>query len=226
MNALIFRKICLACCLVLMGCVANSCISLKSDYPKTSYYRLAQKPLASKPTPLATKESVLVKTFSIDNEIDTDHILALNGATEVQRYQYHRWIGDLRELATAYVANRLQSSEVFAGGVYTEATSLLPSIELEARLMDFTGRNGAAAGGTAGGTNAGSSAANTATVALHLTVKRFSTTTGTQTVLLQKVYSHSTPRPNDTAASIPEALSDALAAIVDEVLKDITALVQ
>lgn len=212
-----FYKRCIACTLVLMSLAASSCISLKSEYPKTSYYRLVQKPLAVKPPALSAKEIVVVKTFSIDSELDTDHILALNGSTEVQRYQYHRWISDLRELATAYVANRLQSSGMFTGGVYTEATSLLPTLELETRLVDFTGRNTPAPGSN-------STAANTANVALHLTVKRYSATNATQTVVLQKVYSHSIQRPNDTAASIPEALSDALAAIVDAVLADIAAV--
>jgi hypothetical protein len=240
----------------------HSCLSLKSDYPKTSYYRLSSKP----PEPVTTgaavgttsiandsatkdsvtkdfaaKEILMIKMFSTDGEFDTDHLLALNasgsaasgansgasnstsGSTEMQKYQYHRWIREPSELVTAHAANRLQTAPIFAGGVFTEATSVLPSLELEGRIVEFMGRNGAGASGTTG--------ANAATVTLHITLKRVGgqATDGQATdgqagergaILLQRVYSHTAPRPNDTAGSIPEALTAALNACLDAALKD------
>jgi ABC-type uncharacterized transport system auxiliary subunit len=221
--------------LVAFNCVLTSCVTIKSEYPKTSYYRLSSKPLEAS-AEAAHTEVLMVKSFSVDSEFDTDHLLALNpsvaGATagasagasagaggavssaEMQKYNYHRWISEPRELVTAYTVNRLQASQAFTGGVFTEATSVLPTLELEGRIVEFMGRNASADG------------ANTATVVLHLALKRVGGDAPVQRILLQKIYTHSAPRPNDAAASIPDALGEALSVCLDAALKDIRAAVK
>ncbi len=198
----------------------TSCISLKSDYPKITYYRLPQKTV-QKGTPAGSatssalsadamrlSETLLVKTFTIDTEFDTEQILALNGTSEIQPYNYFRWIAEPRELVTAYVVNHLQASGNFVGGVMTETTSVAPTLQMECRIAEFVARNMG-------------NGAPSAAITLHVVVQRASG--ANSPVILQKTYSQTSPRTNGEAASIPEAMSEALSKIADAVIVDIIA---
>jgi ABC-type uncharacterized transport system auxiliary subunit len=202
----------------------SSCVSLKSEYPRITYYRLAPKPIV--PMDSRINDILLVKTFSIDSEFDTEHLLAIvpsstgSGAdTEVQRYHYHRWISEPRELVTSYVVNRIQASSLFAGGVFIEHSTITPTVELEGRIIEFTGRNGFSSPSTGKNTTP-----NSATVVLHLTFKRFLASTPVPVILLQQTYTHTAARPDNTAASISDALSEALSAVIDAALQDVSKL--
>lgn len=189
----------------------SSLVKLQSEYPKTSYYRLDYR-LAPPAQLLLSPEQrlpeiVFVKGFSIDSEFDTDHILAFTPSAEIQRYQYHRWISEPRELVTAFVINRLQASELFSGGVFAETSGVIPTVELEGRIVEYAGKNAAGANG--------------AVLTMHVAVRRITDTSSAQTILFQKTYSQSVARSSDSAASIPPALSLALAAATDSLGKDI-----
>jgi ABC-type uncharacterized transport system auxiliary subunit len=198
--------------------IASACsslVKLQSEYPKTSYYRLDYRlaPPSQTAQPLRTtpeervREIVLVKGFAIDSEFDTDHLLAFTPSAEIQRYQYHRWISEPRELVTAFVINRLQASELFSGGVFAEASGVMPTVELEGRIVEYAGKNAAGANG--------------AVLTMHVAVRRITDTSSAQTILFQKTYSQSVARLSDSAASIPPALSLALAAATDSLCKDV-----
>jgi ABC-type uncharacterized transport system auxiliary subunit len=187
------------------------CVSLRSEYPKTTFYRLESKtaPRAANPIP----EGLLVKPFSIDSEFDTDHIITLVNATETQPLHYHRWASDPQELLTAHVLNRIQQSGFFAKGVFTPSSSVVPQYQLEGRIIECL-----AASGTA-------QPPNTVSLKIHLTLQRLDEK-AQQTVLLQKVFAQTVPRSGDAASGIAPAMSEAASLITDAFLNDIATLVK
>jgi ABC-type uncharacterized transport system auxiliary subunit len=194
-------------------CVSGltACVTLRSEYPKTTFYRLEQKAVQAASTTVA--EGLLVKPFSIDSEFDTDHIITLVSATETQPLHYHRWISDPQELLTAYLTNRIEQSKLFAKGVFTPSSSVVPMYQLEGRISECLARTSTA------------QPANTALLTIHLTLQRLDEK-GQQTVLLQKVYSQTVQRSSDAASNIALAMSDAASLVCDELLKDVAALLK
>jgi ABC-type uncharacterized transport system auxiliary subunit len=193
---------------VLPMLVLSSCISFKSEYPKTTYYRLEDKPVqkAAKSTP----EGLLVKPFTIDSEFDTDRMIVMANTTEAQPLHYHRWTSEPQELVTAHIANRLQQSGFFAGGVFTPASSVVPALQLEGRITEFLSRGTAQEG-------------NVVSLRIHCAVQRIDSL-GRINVLLQKVYLQSVRRGNDASTSIAPAMSEAASALCDALLADMSAL--
>jgi ABC-type uncharacterized transport system auxiliary subunit len=186
----------------------TACISLKTEYPKTSYYRLEDKPIqkAAKTAP----EGLLVKPFTIDSEFDTDRMIVMASGTEAQPLHYHRWTSEPQELITAHITNRLQQSGFFAEGVFTPASSVVPGLQLEGRIMECLARGTAQEG-------------NIVSLRIHCTVQRLDSI-GRTSVLLQKVYTQTVRRTSDASASIAPAMSEAVSAVGDALLIDLSAL--
>ncbi len=187
---------------------ATACISLKTEYPKTTYYRLEDKPVQKAAKPV--QEGLLVKPFTIDSEFDTDHIIVMASGTEAQPLQYHRWTSEPQELITANITNRLQQSSFFTQGVFTPASSVVPSLQLEGRITECLARGTAQEG-------------NIVSLRIHCTVQRLDSI-GRTSVLLQKVYMQTVRRASDGGASIAPAMSEAVSAVGDALLVDLTAL--
>lgn len=186
----------------------TACISLKTEYPKTTYYRLEDKPVEK--AAKTVQEGLLVKPFTIDSEFDTDHIIVMASGTEAQPLQYHRWTSEPQELITANITNRLQQSNFFAQGVFTPASSVVPGLQLEGRITECLARGAAQEG-------------NIVSLRIHCTVQRLDSI-GRTSVLLQKVYSQTVRRASDGGASIAPAMSEAVGALGDALLADLTAL--
>ena len=186
----------------------TSCISFKSEYPKTTYYRLEDKPVQK--AAKSTLEGLLVKPFTIDSEFDTDRMIVMANATEAQPLHYHRWTSEPQELVTAHITNRLQQSGFFTGGVFTPASSVVPVLQLEGRITEFLSRGTAQEG-------------NVVSLRIHCTVQRMDSL-GRMNVILQKVYSQSVRRGNDASTSIAPAMSEAASALCDSLLADMSAL--
>jgi ABC-type uncharacterized transport system auxiliary subunit len=209
--ALKTRKYALCTILLLsLGCL-TSCVSLRSEYPKTTFYRLDQKPVQV--ASMTVTEGLSVKPFSIDSEFDTDHIITLVSATETQPLHYNRWASDPQELLTAYIANRIQQSGFFTKGVFTPSSSVVPVYQLEGRISECLARTATA------------QPANTASLTIHITLQRMDDK-GQQTVVLQKVYSQTVQRSLDAASNIAPAMSEAASLITDALLKDIAVLLK
>lgn len=187
----------------------TGCVSLRSEYPKTTFYRLDPKPAPE--AAFMIPEGLLIKPFSIDSEFDTDHIITLVSATETQPLHYHRWASDPQELITAYITNRIQQMRMFTKGVFTPSSSVVPEYQLEGRITECLARNPPA------------TPVNTVSLTIHLTLQRLDEK-GQQTVVLQKVYSQSVQRSSDAASSIAPAMSEAVTLVTDALLKDVAAL--
>lgn len=194
------------CLLPLVG--ATACISLKTEYPKTTYYRLEDKPVQK--SPKTASEGLLVKPFTIDSEFDTDRMIVMANSTEAQPLHYHRWTSEPQELITAHVINRLQQSGFFAEGVFTPASSVVPALQLEGRISECLARGSAQEG-------------NVVSLRLHCTVQRMDAT-GKMNVILQKVYAQTVRRTSDASSSIAPAMSEAVSAVGDALLADLSAL--
>ncbi|TAE23981.1 MAG: hypothetical protein EAZ92_13820 [Candidatus Kapaibacterium sp.] len=195
-----FISICALCS------VLSSCVSLRSEYPKTVFYRLEPKPVQVSAGSIGA--GLLVKPFTIDSEFDTDHIITLTSATETQPLHYHRWASEPQELLTAAFVNRIQQSAVFTKGVFLPSSSVVPEYQLEARISECLARNAPA------------QPANTLTLTMHCTLQRIDTQ-AQQTILLQKVYSQTVQRSSDAASTVAPALSEAAALITDALVKDV-----
>jgi ABC-type uncharacterized transport system auxiliary subunit len=188
-----------------------SCVSLRSEYPKTTFYRLEQK--AVQAASMTVTEGLLVKPFSIDSEFDTDHMITLVNATEMQPLHYNRWASEPQELLTAHITNRIQQSGFFTKGVFTPSSSVVPMYQLEGRIVECLARTGTA------------QPASTVSLNIHFTLQRLDDR-GQQTVILQKVYIQTVQRSNDAASSIAPAMSEAASLITDALLKDVSALLK
>jgi ABC-type uncharacterized transport system auxiliary subunit len=186
----------------------TACISLKTEYPKTTYYRLEDKPVQKAAKPAS--EGLLVKPFTIDSEFDTDRMIVMASGTEAQPLHYHRWTSEPQELITAHIINRLQQSGFFAEGVFTPASSVVPGLQLEGRIMECLARSTVQEG-------------NIVSLRIHCTVQRLDSI-GRTSVLLQKVYTQTVRRTSDGGASIAPAMSEAVSAVGDALLTDLSAL--
>jgi ABC-type uncharacterized transport system auxiliary subunit len=203
---IICRFCCMAVVFTILAIALQSCISLKSEYPRTAYYRLEQKAVRS--FGLQSPQSLLVKPFTIDSEFDTDRMITLVNGTEAQPLNYHRWTSEPQELITAHVRSRLAQSGAFTGGVFTPESSVITTLTLEGRIVECLARSLTA------------NPANTATLTVHFTVQRLEAN-GAASLLLQKMYTQTLPRANDAAASIAPAMSDAASAVCDSLLSDL-----
>jgi ABC-type uncharacterized transport system auxiliary subunit len=193
----------------------SSCISLKSEYPPTAYYRLTES--VAPPVAQPYDGDILVKPLTIDSEFDTDQMLIIVGGEtgETQILHYHRWTSEPQELLTAHIVNRFQQSGLFRRGVFTPVSAVAPALQLEGRVTEFLATNAAAVPGTSV-----SSGGASARLRVHYTLQRIDDT-GKPLILLQKVYSHTAPRASSQAASIAPAMSEAANAVADSLARDI-----
>lgn len=208
--------------LVCLVCSLSGCFSLRSDYQPMAYYRLVQNSPAVSDVGRITG-ALYVRTFTANEEFENNHIVYARTAApirtekqaetapqasavaQVDYYTYHRWISETPELVTDFVASRYMQSGVFPNGIVQAGSSLMPAYVLEGKILDMTAYNGEPSG-----------------VVLKLQCTLLSLQPMSKhTVLWQQVYEQRVLRSNNTAASIPEAYSDALAVIADQLLVDI-----
>ncbi|MBI5326228.1 MAG: hypothetical protein HZB41_13320, partial [Ignavibacteriae bacterium] len=82
--------------------VLYGCISLKSEYPEISYYRLHQETVKS--TDIINIPGTLqIRNFSCSDQLNTEHIMAIWDEAKVQNYYYHRWVSAPADLVTDFI---------------------------------------------------------------------------------------------------------------------------
>ncbi len=193
--------------LLAASCLIQSCISLKSDYQPTSYYRLEQKGTSIQ-TVDTLPGTLYIRTFTTNEEYNNDHIVYFNkDSRQVDYYVYHRWLAEMPDMVTDFVANRYIEKNVFRKGI-AQSGSALPDYILEGKVLEMIADNGSS--------NAGS-----VLLKIQITLINVEPMEIERPVILQRVYESSVKRANDNAASIPAAYSEALADITDRMLVDI-----
>ncbi|MBK9247149.1 MAG: membrane integrity-associated transporter subunit PqiC [Ignavibacteria bacterium] len=191
-------------------CLLASCISLKTEYQKTSYYRLTQQPtVIKKIEPLPG--TLLIRSVNVDGEFDTDKLMQMNGENELQPYNYHRWASDLSELATNFIVNRFSEYHTFTGGVVSTASVSTPTYILESRISELVARNSESL----------SRDSNTVHLTMTVSLLRFNLQKADKALVFQKSYSISKTRSTNAVTTIPPAVSIAFSSLCDELLVDI-----
>lgn len=190
------------------SCLIQSCISLKSDYQPTSYYRLEQK-ATSIQTVDTLPGTLYIRTFTTNEEYNNDHIVYFNeDSRQVDYYVYHRWLAEMPDMVTDFVANRYIEKNVFRKGIAQSGSALLPNYILEGKVLEMIADNG--------GNNAGS-----VVLKLQITLINVEPMAIERPVILQRVYETRVKRTSSNTSSIPAAYSEALADITDRMLVDI-----
>ena len=194
--------------LAAVSCLVQSCISLKSDYQPTSYYRL-QQPSTSIQTADTLPGTLYIRTFTTNEEYNNDHLLYYtDDVRQVDYYVYHRWISEMPDLVTDFIANRYIEKNVFRTGVVQSSSTLIPNYILEGKVLEMIADNSAEPGSVL--------------IRVQISLINVEPMQVDRPVILQRVYEASARRTNTNASSIPAAYSEALADITDRMLVDIT----
>lgn len=176
-----------------------------------AYYRLVQQPLSVDDIG-NIRGTLYVRTFAANEEFENNHIVYTRStaqagyAAQVDYYTYHRWISEAPELVTDFIASRYMQARVFPDGIVQASSSLTPTYVLEGKILDMMANN---------------TEPSNVVLKLQCTLVRIEPLQAKHTVLWQQVYEQKVQRSNNYAASIPEAYSDALSMIADQLLVDI-----
>ena len=191
-------------------CTLASCISLKTEYQKTSYYRLTQQPTMIKNIEPLTG-TLLIRPVNVDGEFDTDKLMQMNGENELQPYNYHRWASDISELATNFIVNWFSDYHTFTGGVVSTASISTPTYIMESRISEIVARNSESL----------SRDSNTVHLTMTVSLLRFNMQKADKALVFQKSYSITKTRSSNAVTTIPPAVSVAFSTLCDELLVDI-----
>lgn len=194
---------------LLIALFLQGCFSIKSEYPEIEYYRLEQK--ASSLTNSAPMDGTLqIRDFTVSNDLETDHLLALENSTKIKKYYYHRWITDCQALVTDFFINRYNTLQSFKGSVVKSSTVLVPNYIMEAQILDMIAHNREEGSGS-----------NFVFVSLQVTLLERIPLNPERKIVLSKEYTSKIPRPDNSVKSIPGAFSQAISEVADNVLNDI-----
>jgi len=188
----------------------SGCISIKSDYPTIEYYRLEQEP--TKYRNIGTiPNALLIRDFTVSEEIDTERLIAVVDNTSVKRYFYHRWITDCSSIITDFVVKRYNEMNTFANGVIKSTSIIMADYILEGHILDMIAYN----------SEENKEVKNEIFLSIRITLLgKIPNSTETE-VLISKVYSRKEARPNNLASSIAPAFSKSFSSLADEILGDI-----
>ncbi len=196
---------------LLLVLVFTACINLKSPYPDIKYYRLSNEPLML--VNLDTfPVSVQLRNITINDEFNTDHIIATDAQTrKVQVYYYNRWISKFDDLATGFLLSRISSYGVFAGGFHPASGINDPDYILEGRITNFIAINSE---------KKNAPDANSVEITINCSFYRRSNEFSGLNLLFNKSYTQRVNRINYFVETIPLATSRAMALISDMILVD------
>ncbi|TAL67361.1 MAG: hypothetical protein EPN82_15440 [Bacteroidetes bacterium] len=186
------------------------CISLKSEYPDISFYRLTQGPSKFR-VGISNEGTLQIRNFSSSDQLGTEHIMAIWDEQKIQNYYYHRWISAPAELVTDFIIERINNSKLFKGGVIKPNSLLIPDYILEGHLLDMIAHN----------THDNELDTNYVVISYQISLIKKEPLRAEKNVLLNKLYSISIPRENNQVATIAPAFSRGMSDLSDIMLNDI-----
>ncbi|MFC2129919.1 hypothetical protein ACFLSQ_00645 [Bacteroidota bacterium] len=190
----------------------TSCISLRVEYPEIHYYRLSHHEGTFQNIGLGTIDGTLqIRNFSVSDEVDTDHFLAIWGDTKVQRYYYHRWIANCADLITNFMLTRYNDLRVFTGGVVKPGSVIIPDYIMDGQVIDMVAYNG----------EDDDKKANYVYISLRISLLKKVPLSTDKTILLNKIFTVKTARKNNSVETIAPAFSKAVSQISDKMLIEI-----
>jgi ABC-type uncharacterized transport system auxiliary subunit len=196
--------------IILLFIGLSGCINIKSDYPQVEYYMLNQEATTFKNT--ATIEGTLqIRNFAVNEQLESNYLLALKDDNSIQKYYYHRWITDLSSLTTDFIITRFNNLKAFTGGVIRASGMLTPDYILEGQILEFNARN------------VENSEKQKPYISVNIQVslvKRIPFQTDIH-LILNKVYSLKINRESNNVSTIAPAFSKAVSQITDILMNDI-----
>jgi len=189
--------------------VLTSCINIKSDYPSIEYYRLKQMDNPNINT--GTMNGLFqIRDFTIGVELETNYLLALWDDNTIQRYNYHRWIGNCSEMITDFFITRYNNNNAFSEGVIPSSSVLIPKYVMEGQVLDMMAHNSST-----------DNNANWVNLSIRVNIIRLEPLKMEKPVIHSKVYNTRIQRANNSVATIPPAYSRAFSELADLIMKDI-----
>lgn len=207
LNGAVMKKIYL--CLFLMP-VLYGCISLKSEYPEISYYRLSQEPIKINNSGNIAG-TLQIRNFSSSDQLNTENIMAFWDEVKVQNYYYHRWVSAPADLVTDFIIERMNNAKLFNGGVIKPNSLVIPDYILEGHLLDMIAHN----------TRDREPDTNFINISYQISLIKKEPLKTERNVLLNKLYTISVPRKNNEVSSVAPAFSHGMSELTDKMLNDI-----
>src|SRR3989339_987971 len=207
LNGAVMKKIYL--CLFLLP-LLYGCISLKSEYPEISYYRLSQEPININNGGGITG-TLQIRNFSSSDQLNTEHIMAIWDETKIQNYYYHRWVSAPAELVTDFIIERMNNAKLFNGGVIKPNSLVIPDYILEGHLLDMIAHN----------TRDRELDTNFIIISYQISLIKKEPLKTERNVLLNKLYTISVPRKNNEVSTVAPAFSRGMSKLSDKMLNDI-----
>ena len=201
---------CLLILFILMPYIYG-CISLKSEYPDISYYRLAQEP--SKFNSGTINDGTLqIRNFTASDQLNTEHLFAIWDGVKIQNYYYHRWVSAPAELVTDFIIERINNAKLFKGGVIKPNSLVIPEYILEGHLLNMIAHN----------SKEREPDTNYVTISFQISLIKKEPLRAEKNVLLNKLYTISIPRKNNEVVTIAPAFSRGFSELSDNMLDDIS----
>ncbi len=186
-----------------------SCISIRTKYPQTEYYRLEQEALSLKNVG-KIDATILIREVIPSAELESSNLMGIWDDGSIQRYNYHQWNSEIAPMVTDFIVKRLNLYSGFSGGAIKSSSSILPDYILESQLIDMMAYN-----------SEKSSEGNYVFISLQTNlIKRIPLDTN-KNIILSQVYSQKISRQNNSVKSIAPAFSRAFSLLTDKLLIDI-----
>lgn len=189
--------------------IFNSCISIRTEYPPTEYYRLEQNPLTLRNVG-KIDATLLVREVIPSAELESTNLMAIWDNERIQRYNYHQWNSEIAPMVTDFIIKRLNLYAGFSGGVIKSTSSILPDYILETQLIDMMAYNTEKAAD-----------GNYVFISVQANlIKRIPLDTN-KNIIFSQVYTQKISRPNNSVKTIAPTFSSAFSLLTDKLLIDI-----
>ncbi|MFP4527404.1 MAG: ABC-type transport auxiliary lipoprotein family protein [Candidatus Kapaibacterium sp.] len=195
---------------ILLLVITTGCINVRTEYPAISYYELQKQPISLEKID-TVPGALQIRQFDVVSEFDTDAILARLGPTEVERYNYHRWITDLSSMVTDYILSRYSRAGAFTNGIIGATSMIVPDYILEGQVLEMIAVN----------SESEERGANRVVFILKANLIKRRSMEVERDILLSETYNIEIPRRNNAVATIAPAFSKAIAQASDRLLVDI-----
>lgn len=195
------RTVAIALLLALLGV---SCASLTRPSPKIEYYSLEYAPPSLHRPPLPTV--IQVKRFGAAPLYDTRQMVYREKPFSRNSYVYHRWRSTPADLVGYFLTRDLKASGLFAG-VLPHDSRHDALFSLEGSVDDFL--------------ESGADDGWEAVLAFGVTLSAAREPDPSRRVLFQKTYRAKRPCARKHPRAVAEAMSQAMAELSAEVLKDV-----
>lgn len=189
----------------------SSCLNIREEYPKIDYYVLNQE--SSLLNNLPEKNlTVMVRNVVVNESIDTRHILINSENSKVQKLYYHRWLSDLSTIATDFLVTRLINSGMIKNGVVRSGSFASPDYIIEAQIIEMKAFNSE---------NTQKAEDFYAEIKLKVDILKFNSNSKPE-VVFSNTYDQKYVRKKPEIKFIPEAYSKVLSVAVDNLITDLT----